>query len=113
MILVMASSLMFDDSCRHMVHQSLYFMLMSLIRVCLVFYFPLFKALLYRSLQTLVIMPHRCWKMTEVSNKIFLCSSFIVFPNSGRFSVYISIFLSLVEGDNLHKAVQETAQGNF
>jgi len=37
----MASLLLFDDSCRHMVHQSLYFMLMSLIRVCLVFYFAL------------------------------------------------------------------------
>ena len=37
----MASLLLFDDSCRHMVHQSLHFMLMSLIRVCLVFYFAL------------------------------------------------------------------------
>ena len=53
----------------------------------------------------------------EVLNKIFFFSSnsslFIVFPNSGRFSVYISVFLSLVEGGHLQQAVQETAEGNF
>ena len=41
------------------------------IRVCLVFLFPLSQIPLYRSLQTLVIMPHRCWKMMELLNKIF------------------------------------------
>ena len=40
-------------------------------------------------------------------------SLFIVFPNSGRFSVYISVFLSLVEGDNLSEPVQESNSGNF
>ena len=50
--------------------------------------------------------------------KIFFCSntvarSFIVFPDSGSFSVYIYVFLSLVEGDNLPLAVQETTPGKF
>ena len=92
-------------------------MLMSSIRVCLVFHFPLSQILLYCSLQTLVIMPHRCWKMMEVLNKIFHSyhesSLFIVFPNSGRLSVYISVRLSLVQGDYLPQPVQETTPGNF
>ena len=48
----------------------------------------------------------------EVLNKIFFhsySSLFIFFYNSGRFSV----FLSLVEGDNLSEPVQETNPGNF
>ena len=40
-----------------------------------------------------------------------MARSFIVFPNSDRFSVYISVFLSLVEDDNLPQGVEET--GNF
>ena len=91
-------------------------MLMSLIRVSLVFYFPLFQSLLYISLQTLIIVPHRCRNIAEVLNKIFFhsySSLFIVFPNFGRFSVYISVFLSLVEGDNLPQAAQETTPRNF
>ena len=79
-------------------------------------YFLLFQLLLYPSLQALVTMPHRCSKVMEVLNKMCLfaliaCS--IVFPNSGRFSVYISVFLSLVEGDNLPQAGQEAIPGNF
>ena len=38
---------------------------------------------------------------------------FIVFSNSGRFSVYISVFLSLVEGDHLSEPVQESNSGTF
>ena len=83
---------------------------------CLVPYFLLFQIILYPSLQALVTMPHRCNKVMEVSNKmcfftLITCS--IIFPNSGRFSVYISVFLSLVEGDNLPQSVQETTPGNF
>jgi len=99
-----------------MVHQGFYFMLMSLIRVSLVFFFPLSQSLLYLSLQTLIIVPYRCRKITEVLNKIFFrsfSSLFIVFPNSGCFSVYISVFLSLVEGDNRPQAVQETSPRKF
>ena len=91
-------------------------MLMLLISVCLVFYFPLFQLPLYHSLQTLVIMSHRCRKIMEVLNKIFFrsySSLFIVFPKSGRLSVYISAFLSLVQGYNLPQPAQETNPGNF
>ena len=52
----------------------------------------------------------------EVSNKIFFrcySSLFIVFPKSGRLSVYFSTFLSLVEGYNLPQPAQETNPGNF
>jgi len=40
-------------------------------------------------------------------------SLFIVFPNSGPFFVYISVFLSLVEGDHLSEPVQESNLGRF
>ena len=59
----------------------------------------------------MVTMPQRCRKITEVLNKIFL-RSYSSFFNSGRFSVYISVFLSLVEGDNPSEPVQETNPGN-
>ena len=63
-------------------------------------------------------MHHECRKIMQVINKIFLIfrsysSLFIVFPESGRLSVYISVFLSLVEGDNVSQPVQETTPGNF
>ena len=37
----------------------------------------------------------------------------MIFLNSDRFSVYISVFFSLVKGDVHIQAVQETTQGNF
>ena len=84
----------------------------NVINSCSVFHFPLSQILLCCSLQTLVIVRHRCWKMMEVLNKIFFdfySSLFIVFPNSGPFSV----FRSLIGGDNLPQAVQETTPLNF
>ena len=82
-------------------------------------YFLLFQLLLYPSLQALVTMAHRCSKVMEVLNSsdkicffaLIACS--IIFPNSDRFSVYVSVFLSLVEGDNRPQAGQETTPGNF
>ena len=117
-ISAMASCLLFDFSYPRMVHHGFYFMMMYLIRVCLVFYFLLFQLLLYRSLQTLVIMHHECRKIMQVLNKIFFIFRsysllFILFPKSGRLPVYISVFLSLVEGDNVSQPVQETTPGNF
>ena len=53
----------------------------------------------------------------SIKKNIFFAQSdsllFIVFPKSDRFSVYISVFLSLVEGDDLPQPVQETNPGNF
>ncbi|XP_015748575.1 PREDICTED: uncharacterized protein LOC107328347 isoform X2 [Acropora digitifera] len=77
----MASLLLFDDPCRHMVDQSLYFMLMSLIRVCLVFYFALIVSV--TSLSFFADDGHHAPQMLE---------------NYG------------VEGGHLQQAVQETAE---
>ena len=112
-ILAIASFLLFDDLCRPMVHQGFYFMPMSSIRVCLVFRFPLSQILLYRSLQTLVIMPHGCWKMMEVYYSIIARSLLFFLTLVVSLPTSLHAFFSLVEGDNLQQIVQETAQGDF
>ena len=61
-------------------------------------------------------MAHRCNKVMEVLSKMRFCALIgcsIIFPTSGHFSVYNSVFLSLVEGDNLPQGVQETTQVIF
>ena len=58
----MASFLLFDDSCRHMVHQGLYFLLMTLIRVCLR---VLFSIVPFTSLSFFADAGHRARQMVE------------------------------------------------
>ena len=104
----MASCLVFDWlTSAHGESSRFFIMRMSLIRA-------LFPIVSVTSLSFFADDAHHAPQMQE--NNLFFhsySSLFIVFPNSGRFSVYISVFLSLVEGDNLPQAAQETTPRNF